>query len=422
MSEPVFLPESLARAASMTFLRHANRCMRSGFLYAKHRRSGVQSANMMRGSAAHAIHERATKAMLSQAELELPPEVAKAIVNEVLAEYPVPVEEHDYLREYAHRWASQWRLREEERVVAVERLFELELAGWTVRCKVDFASADEENRVYVADYKSGRGALPYDEIARRRPDGPMATKAFQLIVYVLAVVFGRPVDGEQVARGCQEAIAEYVYPGIETADGLMLRRTTGMTRLAMLEYRESLATLLARVAEAERTGEWPAVVSDAACGECPCMAECPIPSELRDFHGEVNTLEQAQDALALSHVRTQRERALRRELRAFSEARGGAPIRYGNRVAEFVPRESETVKDKQGFYEALAGGMPIEDAREKYVRVSQGTSFADRDLTDAEITAASESSAPEDVGPPPADSPPSPSGESVDGSLAAEVS
>src|SRR5215472_8891084 len=185
----------------MTFLNHANRCMRAGFLYAKHRRRGGQTVEMARGSAAHAVHERGTKAMLEAGEPELPPELCKAIVNEVLADYPVPIEEHDYLREYAHRWASQWRLREDERVVAVERLFVLELAGWEVRCRVDFASADELNRVYVADFKSGRGAPPYDEIARRRPDVPdtapaqvrMSAKAFQLIVYVLAVVFGRPV-------------------------------------------------------------------------------------------------------------------------------------------------------------------------------------------------------------------------------------
>jgi hypothetical protein len=437
--EPVFLEDPLGLEVSMTFLRHANRCMRAGFLYAKHRKRGSQTVAMVRGAAAHAIHERGTNAMLEAQEPQLPPDVAKAIVNEVLAEMPVPLEEHDYLREYAHRWASEWRLREDERVVAVERLFALELAGWTVRCRVDFASADEVNRLYIGDYKSGRGAVPYDEIARRRPEVPdtapaeerMAAKTFQLVVYVLAVVFGRPVEtalcaicagtgrisplppsgkgpvecischgsgrhelaGEQVVRGCQEAIAEYVYPGIESGDRTMLRRTMGLTRIEMLEYRESLETLLHRVGEAERSGDWPAVTSDAACGECPCMAECPIPSELRDFHGEINTVEQAEEALQVSYVRTQHERALRRELRKVAESWGGAPIRYGHRVAEFVPRESVEVRDKEGMYDAIAGGLDVTLARAKFERTSKGTSFVERDLTDAELAAASEPSA-----------------------------
>lgn len=434
--EPVFLDEPLGERASMTFLRHFNRCPRSGFLYARHRRRGVQTVAMVRGSAAHAIHERATNAMLESGERELPPELCKAIVNEVLAEMPVPIEEHDYLREYAHRWASQWRLREDERVVAVERLFVLELAGWQVRCKVDFASADDANRLYVGDYKSGRGAPSYDEISRRRPGvedtAPaqmrMSAKSFQLLTYVLAVVFGRPVVGlrvqcpgghlyqcgadepwpratdpcpvcdktlgsllltevlgEQVVRGCPEAIAEFVFPGIESSDGLMLRRTVGLTRLEMLEYRESLETMLTRVGESERSGDWPAVVSDAACGECPCAVECPIPAELRDHAGTINTVEEAREALQVSFVRTQRERALRRELRKFSEARGGAPISFGSRVVEFVPRESVEVRDKDGMYAAIAAGMDVGEARAKFERVSKGTSFVERDLTDEEI-------------------------------------
>ncbi|HEY4451053.1 MAG TPA: PD-(D/E)XK nuclease family protein [Solirubrobacteraceae bacterium] len=430
--EPVFLEESLGNRASMTFLRHANRCMRSGFLYAKHRRRGVQTVEMVRGSAAHLIHERGTRAMLDMGELELPPDVCKAIVSEVLAEMPVPVEEHDYLREYAHRWASQWRLRPDERVVGVERLFVLELAGWQVRCKVDFATADDMNRLYVADYKSGRGAPPYEEIARKRPgveDGAlpqarMSAKAFQLIVYVLAVVFGRPVErktvpcekcdgrrtsatlddsvcgtcggagsfvvndglGEQVVRGCQEAIAEYVFPGIESSDGLMLRRTVGLTRLEMLEYLESLEALLTRVGDAEKSGDWPAVVSDAACGECPCMSECPIPSELRDLRGRINSVEELQETLQRRHVARELDRALGREIRAFFKNQlGDAPVRYGARVAEVVPRESVEVRDKPGLYEALAGGMPVEEARAKFERPSKGTSFVERDLSEGEL-------------------------------------
>lgn len=415
---PVFLDEPLNNTASMTFLRHTNMCPRSGFLYRKHRKDPRQAVNMLRGSALHAFHERATKAIIEAEEQTIPPELAKAILAEVLREYPVPLEEHDYCREYAYRWAGEFVLRPDERVVSVERMFVLELGGWTLRCKVDLAMADELNRLYIADWKSGRGAPANDEITRRRPDGTLAAKAFQLVVYVLAVVFGRPAElcrtcsvpgavvlweergdprcgtcgaegdmlgrswvaGEQVARGCEEAIAEYVFPGIEDSEGRILRRPAGLTRLEMLEYRESLQLLLEQVGERERSGDWPAVVSDAACDECPCKAECPIPVELRDLHGQINTVEEAREALARRHVTQARDRALGRELRAFMEQQlDGEEIRYGNRVAAIVPREATKV-DREKLFEALADGMPLDEAREKFVKTSIGTQFAERDL------------------------------------------
>lgn len=436
MSEPLYLEEPLDGRVSMTMLRHFNMCPRSGFLYAKYRRAGVQSVPMMRGSVAHDVFARATQAALAvDAEL-ISPEVVQDIAVEVLAEYPLPVEEHDYLREMTFRWGSQWRLRPEETVVAVEQLFVLDVAGWQVRCKVDFAAVDDAVHLYVADYKSGRGAPPYDEVARRRPhaldtDPPelrLSAKSLQLIVYVLAVVFGRPVEaspcvtcggtgyltltvpgtlgevtsqetcpsrchrglvempGAQVAKGCQEAICEYVFPGIEDGEGRMLRRTMGLTRLEMSEYMVSLETVLKRLTEAERDGQWPALESDAACSECSCKAECPIPSQLRTLQGKVNSVEDAREALRRRYQMQDSARAMGREIRKFMEAAlDGGPVRYDNRVAELVPRESSEVRDRQGMMEALAGGMSVEDAQARFVRVSKGTSFAERDLSADEI-------------------------------------
>lgn len=431
---PVFLDEPLENRAAMTFLRHANQCPRAGFLYQKHRRRGVQTVAMMRGSAGHAVFERGTKAMLETGNVAVPPELVKAIAQEVFEEFPVPVEEHDYLREQAYRWGEQFRLREDEEVVAVERLFVLEVDGWQVRCRVDFASKDAGNRLYVLDYKTGRGAPNYDDVTRKRPDGSLAAKAFQLIVYTLTIALGRPVEvrdcpncidgsvavgvppsmwqsdeiapepqqepcetcgargyvevvGEQVARGCPEAIMEYVYPGIEDGEGRMLRRTMGLTRVELLEYLESLRALLKRVERYEQMGEWPAVVSDAACDECPCPAECPIPAELRDHHGSINTPEQVVEALQKRHVRQKRDRALGREIRGFvDKVMGGGPVFYGNRVAEIVPREQTEVKDRDGLIEALAGGMDPVEARAKFLKTSKGTTFSERDRAPEEYT------------------------------------
>lgn len=425
---PVFLDAPLDERVSMTMLKHYNSCPRSGYLYAKHRRAGVQTVEMVRGSAVHTIKERATRAWLDSGEptklsRETRTEVVKGIVAEVLCEFPVPIEEHDYIRESAYRWADQWQLFENERVVGLETLFVLEVAGWQVRCKVDFASVrdDDTKHVHVDDYKSGRGAPPFDEISRKRTNGTIAAKNFQLILYMLAVVFGRPVRvetmlaesetvnlstgdvirpqeistqrleivGEQVARGCQEASADFVFPGVEDKDGLMLRRPVTLTRLEMLEYLESLETIVKRLAESERTGDWPAIVSDPGCSECPCSAECPIPVELRDHAGTINTPDEAREALRVRYVRQMRDRALGRELRNFVKQQPGSQLTYaGNRIAEFAVRESETVKDKDGFYKALADGMELDDARERFVRISKGTTFVERELTEDEIASA----------------------------------
>lgn len=427
--EPVFLDEALGERISMTMLKHFNSCPRAGFLYAKHRRDGVQTIPMARGSAVHAIKERSTRAMLEADERMIPAEIVKAVVVEVLLEFAVPIEEHDYIRELSHRWAGEWQLFEDEKTIGLETLFVLEVAGWMVRCKVDYASVklDESKHVHVDDYKSGRGVPAYDEVSRKRRDGSIAAKNLQLIVYMLAVVFGRPVElvvcgecggtsaldgfhpggdpalvcggpcpacngrgrleviGEQVARGCEEASADFVFPGVEDKSGLMMRRSVSLTRLEMLEYLESLETIVKRVARAEQTGDWPAVVG-AGCAECPCSLECPIPTELRDHAGTINTPEQAREALQLRAVRQMQDRALGRELRNFVKSLPGSRLTYGeDQVAEFAARESTEVKDKPGMYEAIAAGMSVEDAKAKFERVSKGTTFVERELSSDEI-------------------------------------
>ena len=194
------------------------------------------------------------------------------------------------------------------------------------------------------------------------------------------------MPGEQVARGCPEAIAELVFPGIKTQDGLMLRRTMGLTRLEMLEYRESLEALLGRVNACVETGDWPATLSDPGCAECPCKPACPIPRELRDYRGTINTVDEARVALERRYVERLQSLALGREIKAFAKAQGGAPIRYGrDRVAEFVVREATAISDRDAMFAALAAGVELDEVKAAFVRTSTGTSFAERELTDDEL-------------------------------------
>lgn len=416
---PVFLDRPLENRAAQTFLRHANACMRSGYLYAKYR-GEASTVEMQRGRAMHSVCERATKLMLDMGEPIVPPEVVKTLLDEVLGETPVPLEEHDYLREACYRWASEFAI-DPSAVIACETLFTMRVGDWDVRCRVDYADLREDGAVaHVVDYKSGRGAATQEEIARVRPDGTLHAKNFQLVLYALALAFGVPVreepcpqcDGTGVVRerdqdpwyceceGRKVETAEpfpvaqraqrfdlaFVYPGIEDREGKMLRRPVTLTRLELEEYRGSLAALVQRVAAAEESGDWPAVVSDAACGECPAPGECPIPRELRDWRGRINTPEQAGEAAAVLDRRKAEDRALQTELRNFAKANG--PIRAGNKVWELVYSESESVTDREGLFSAVDRAVQYgEDFdRARFVKVKGRTDFRARDLTPEELT------------------------------------
>jgi hypothetical protein len=157
-------------------------------------------------------------------------------------------------------------------------------------------------------------------------DGTLFAKNFQLVLYALGLAYGVPVRVEPcltcggrrsgIAAGrtsapvvrrprhrveihepfplagrAQRFDLEFVYPGIEDkSTGLMARAAMTLTRLELHEYLESLRGAAGACAAAEESGDWPAVVSDAACGECPASSQCPIPAELRDHRGTINTV------------------------------------------------------------------------------------------------------------------------------------
>jgi hypothetical protein len=437
--DPVFLPEDrrLGGRASQTFLKHFNACPRSGFLYAKYK-GEAQTVKMMRGSAGHRIFELATNAMVDAEQPTIPAELVKAIVDEVLAdpEYPLPLEEHDYLREMSFRWASEWTV-DPPYVVATETLFVLELGGYQVRCKVDFAQLLEDGAaLYIVDYKTGQGVHRYEDVARVMSDGRLMAKNFQLVLYALAMAFGVPVRVEEcdwcnwpgkaagesgwaepervwqahggviqdgygvcpncggtrrmefpepfsVASGVQRFDLEFVYPAVETREKVMLRRPMTLTRTDLHAYRASLEATLQRLAVAERDGDWPAVVSDSACGMCPASSECPIPAKLRDYLGAIKTPEMVADAAAVLDRSKGEHRKMQAVLRAHAKANGGR-IRYGNKVWELVYSEHEEIVDKQVLWDAIARslrtGEPFD--RGEHVKTKGRTDFVARDITE----------------------------------------
>jgi hypothetical protein len=420
----------LNKRASQTLLRHYTACPRSGFLYQLHRGES-QSIELVRGSALHRVCERATEAMITQGESTIPPELVKVIVNEVLADYRVPWSEHDYIREMSYRWATEAAV-DPRAVIACETLLTLELGGWAVRGKVDFAEARSGGQiVYVQDLKSARAAPAFEDIARKRSaDGRWAAKSFQLVIYALLLAFGRPVrttlhtcdscdgngfwggdpgeskpctecHGSGILRGevvepfplaghAERFDLELVYPGIEDSAGLMLRRPVSVTRLELAEYMDSLSATLSALEASERAGDWPAIQSDEACSECPCRPACPIPLELRDHRGEINTPAQAREAAEILGRRKDDLTALQKELRAWVKANGGE-LRYGrNKVMRFKLVESDRIADKRALWDAVARasdyGEPFNAA--EHVTQVKSSNFVSETLNDAELAEA----------------------------------
>jgi hypothetical protein len=431
---PVHLPEDrkLNGKASQTFLRHFNGCPRSGYLYALYK-GEASTVEMVRGSALHAVLERSTALAISNEWVTIPQEIVKDMVNVVLAEYHVPLEEHDYVREMSYRWATEYAAKPHE-VIAIESLIVLRVGGWDVRMKVDFAELlDDGERVHVVDYKSSRSMPSQEEVARKRTDplpgggeaAVLMAKNFQLVLYALGLAFGVPVRVEDCAQCRLEIVAgeraesdpeclacegrgaveipepfslagraqrfdlDFVFPGIEF-DGRMGRREMSLTRLELSEYMDSLTALLANLDRSEETGDWPAQVSDAACTECPARSLCPIPKELRDHRGEINTVEQAAEALEVLDRRRAEDAAIGREIKSFAKSQGEIDIRFGkDKVQAWSTVPVTKITDRDGLFAAVERavrfGEPLN--REDYVQTKPSTGFKARTLTADELMA-----------------------------------
>lgn len=409
---------------SVTFGRAYNSCQRAAFLYQLHGRTPAQTAAMARGSVLHRVAQLDVEAAIAADETKVPPELSKAIVNEVLADpqYWVEFQEHDYIRECAYRIGEELVI-DPGAVVACETLFVLEVDGWSVRGKIDLAMLIERGAaISIRDWKSSRALPPYEDIGRKRPDGTIAAKDYQLVLYALLLAFGRPVRFEAVsdststennhvvtdsAREYVEVVEpfgvadrvqrfdlSYVYPGIVGSDGLMATRGVSLTRIELGEYLESLKAQVAQIKSSVASGDWPATYG-SHCVECPAPAECPIPVALRDHAGEINTREQAVEAASRLNVEKDQLAARQKELTLWVKAQpiGERKLRYGrDRVIDIGYQESVRIPDRDAMFDAMARaveyGEPFD--RAAWVKTSTSTPIKDRRLTEDELSAEAE--------------------------------
>lgn len=407
---PVEHPVERPERFSQTFLKHSDRCLRSAYLYLRHK-GGPASHELHRGSAFHLFMEKATWHLIENEEERLPPEIAKDLMVDVLMEHPelqIPQGEQDRLRMMAWHVAEGLFLRGET-TIAVERKFVLEVGPWLVSGKVDYAWLDGA-RAGVWDYKT----------SMNMPDQATFEAGIQLPLYACGLAFGKLVreqpcdvcegtgelepDGSCVACGgrgkvewlepwpilgnAQEFELAEIYPAYLWETGLAQRVTT-ISRAELLDWQLALGATLNRVEHAFETGRWDAMPGHPQCGECPAAYECPLPARARNYAGAINTPEEAVEAAVWWEQHKDRPAAVKKELKAFAGRPGGGPIRYGgNLVLEFAQGTKRKV-DTDGLVDAAVRaanyGEPFDP--DDFITVQHPMEFKRRVLSKAELEA-----------------------------------
>lgn len=382
--EPIDRPSRL----SVTFLKHANGCPLSGYFYL--RDGSAPSNDLDRGTALHLWCQEVPHMLLAADEPHMEADVGKELMDRLLDEHPelgVKVEDAVHLRQMAYHLAGDDRGRRGERkedgkpypvgyawrpseIVAVERTFLLEVAGWRVIGKVDLAHLDRDMLLDVEDFKSSMHVPTAAEY-----DGSLQTK-----LYVALMMLGNPVgpDGvlePSIGEFVQWARATEVFPRYLRDDGTVQSRSVVYSRGEILEFVEDLRRLVGRVDAALEDWRWGAI-RGSHCNLCPCPADCPIPERLRSHAGIVNDVERAAEAAEWSDGMAARVAATRKEIREFAKRRQltipvGADEEYG-----FVVSESRRV-DAEGMEAAAARaaqfGEPFD--AEAFIKRSTRTEF-----------------------------------------------
>lgn len=391
--------------ASQTLLARQAVCPRSTYLHVKHD-GGVGSHAMHRGSAMHAFHQRLIEMLVERGEAQMPWEVGKDLVGEIVGEHPewvIPPDEMDVLRIAAFH-ICECTVIDPGSVLAIEKLFELELGGMRVRGKVDVAYAAGSTLV-IHDLKSQAFVPSQEEIDAK----------VQLPLYALLVGEGHPVREEPcqecgatgwtdfvrmqpcracVAKGRREFPEaplgarfnsfqlDEVYPRLEpwlegTARVLPYRRRI-IDRGELVDHRIYVEGLVSGIRHGVESGEWPAIPG-SHCSTCAAPSECPLPARLRDHHGTVTTLTEAQEAAQKLVFDEADLASRRRELREFAKAHGTAIAVGSDEVFDFQTVESEEwiTGKKIGRPDTVAAREAMQAAIDRAVRLGEPFDYWD---------------------------------------------
>jgi hypothetical protein len=389
------LPPRPSRA-SVTLLKHADRCPRSAYLYVRHR-EGPASHAMMRGSLVHLFAEAMVLELLRVGERTLyaavegeDPEHArtavasltKVMVDGLARAHPdlvIPAAELDAARTMAYHLAIGFDV-DPQSVAGVERTFVLELDGWRIIGKIDLLHYLHGGATVlgVDDYKTTL-AIPTSEGFE---------DSFQTKLYGAMVMFGQPAHDVpcDVCEGkrdpdCQpcggrgtllvleDPIGEHlthvrareIYPRARLRpDGSLTQRRAVYSRTDLRDFLADVQLLVDGLARRWETGDFPAipdVMGEGYCTECPASLECPLPKTLRRFAGAVNDHDEAAEALAWAVRQRQAVEATMKEIRNWSAQNG--PVRIGDTEYAHEVSHSTALKrrgrgsDWEGLEEAV---------------------------------------------------------------------
>lgn len=329
-----------------TFIAKHTECPRSAYLYLKYN-GGALTPPLAGGTLLHRALERFIRNLWENNETQGTPEDAKDILNEVLVEstdLTVSPDRLDSLRAMMHHVAEGFVI-DPEKVTFIETPVECEINGRTLSGTIDFGELDPGRLLALQDFKSAFFNVLMRPAEQDDDEEYVPTKeewpgTFQLVLYAYMAATGpHKID-------VPEYRLRQVHPRqFWESEGTVAYREATIDRETLLDWRFYLEAEVAKLEQAFSDWQFPAILG-SHCTFCPASAECPIPAPLRNYRGEIRTLEDAQRAAVIwerhGNIRTE----LWNAIKGFAEVTGQR-IPYG-RDLELMwrKREEEKVKPK----------------------------------------------------------------------------
>lgn len=385
-----------------TFISKYVECPRAAYLYLKYN-GGALTHPLAGGTLLHRAIERFLQHLVDNDERVGTPETAKDILNEVLVEstdLTVSPERFDKLRSMMFHIAEGIAINPGHNV-CLETPVSIDVNGRQVTGTIDFAEAIG-GRCLVLDWKSAflNPPRPIEEEGDTYlPTQEEWEASFQLVLYSLSLAAGMINGRPSGLDGIEEFVLRQIHPRqFWENEGTVAYREAIITRDALLDWRFYLEALVGQLETAMKDWKFPAI-QGSHCDYCPASAECPIPPAVRNYRGELRTMDDAVRAANLWEALTRRRGELWNAIKGFSKATG-KKIPYG-RDLELHWRTIETEKLKQyvdfpGSTKKVKGRTALKDnifrtreyghplVWEDYFTPSVSTRLMRRKLTDKE--------------------------------------
>lgn len=382
---------------SQTFLRTHDKCDRAALLYLIHG-GGAASHELNRGSVVHETVERLLRMLVEQNEPKVPPEIARDVLYEVMADNPemqISAEERDSARYMVDHWArgTSW---EPEKILGIEKTLTLETGGFRVLVRPDLLTEPAPKVLRVHDVKT---AWPPDseEFRAQAYDAngnPRFAGNYQLILGAIIAVFGITDDG--LPLGDYERVQLVLeFPRILREDGID-KREIEVDRLQLQSYRDDLDLQLRRLREVcLDKRKWQPTPGNH-CAECTAEVACPLPRVLRPESqmADVKTSDDIAEAATRWHFMTRSSARLKRRVKKAAESLPPEQletfvidgdevqgIRIGKDIAlVFADVEKQEIADRENLLAAAEAAANLGEPfnRDDHVKRRQSVEFVKR--------------------------------------------